>query len=281
MMIQDIAPHQFNNHYYPNCFPKKEDFVIACKDNSVLLKWRENAGEGVFPTVSEYETDEKLVYLFSIDDERYFMDLTTDDGKNINGFTYLDIRKIRDLSGIPKMYAFAAFTAIHLAKWYDTNRFCGKCGSRLMHHSSERAMRCENCGEVFYPRINPAVIVGVTNHDKLLLTKYQTGYRHNALVAGFTEIGETLEETVLREVMEEVGLKVKNIRYYKSQPWGMACDLLAGFFCEVDGDDKIKMDSHELRYAEWVERSEIELQPQEYSLTNEMMKVFKMGNFVT
>ena len=111
----------------------------------------------------------------------------------------------------------------------------------------------------------------------MLITRYRTGFANNALVAGFTEIGETFEETVEREVMEEVGLKVKNIRYYKSQPWGIAADILTGFYCEVDGSDEIKMDENELKYAEWVERDEIVLQPQEYSLTNEMMKRFKDG----
>lgn len=75
--------------------------------------------------------------------------------------------------------------------------------------------------------------------------------------------------------MEEVGLKVKNIRYYKSQPWGMASDILMGYFCEVDGDDDIFMDESELKYAEWVYREDIVLQPSDYSLTNEMMKIFK------
>ena len=94
-------------------------------------------------------------------------------------------------------------------------------------------------------------------------------------MAGFTEIGETLEETVAREVMEETGVRVKNIRYYKSQPWGMAQDILAGFFCEADGDAQIRMDENELRYAQWVKREEIELQPNNLSLTNEMMRMFK------
>ena len=75
--------------------------------------------------------------------------------------------------------------------------------------------------------------------------------------------------------MEETGLKVKNIRYYKSQPWGIASDILMGFYCDVDGDDEIKMDESELKYAQWVPREEIVLQPLEYSLTNEMMKMFK------
>ena len=92
-------------------------------------------------------------------------------------------------------------------------------------------------------------------------TKYKTGFAHNALVAGFTEIGETMEETVKREVMEETGLKVKNIRYYKSQPWGIASDILLGYYCDVDGDDTITMDESELKYAEWVKREDIVLQP--------------------
>ena len=136
---------------------------------------------------------------------------------------------------------------------------------------------CPSCGNVVYPRINPAVIVGVIKGDKLLITRYRSGYAHNALVAGFTEIGETLEETVVREVMEETGIKVKNIRYYKSQPWGMAQDILVGFFCEADGDGDIHMDESELKYAEWVSRENIVLQPNNLSLTNEMMKMFKEG----
>ena len=129
-----------------------------------------------------------------------------------------------------------------------------------------------------YPRINPAVIVGVIKGDCLLITRYRTGYGHNALVAGFTEIGETLEQTVEREVMEETGVRVKNIRYYKSQPWGIAQDLLAGFYCDADGDGEIRLNEDELKYAEWVPREEIVLQPNDLSLTNEMMKQFKQKN---
>ena len=136
-------------------------------------------------------------------------------------------------------------------------------------------MYCCGCGNKIYPRINPAVIVGVIKGDSLLITRYRQGYAHNALVAGFTEIGETMEQTVEREVMEETGVRVKNIRYYKSQPWGLAQDMLLGYFCEADGDGEIHMDENELKFAEWVKREDIVLQPNNFSLTNEMMSVFK------
>ena len=117
--------------------------------------------------------------------------------------------------------------------------------------------------------------MGVIKDDCILITRYKQGYAHNALVAGFTEIGETLEQTVAREVMEETGIKVKNIHYYKSQPWGIAQDLLIGFFCEADGDCEIHMDQNELKYAEWVNQKDVVLQPNSASLTNEMMQVFR------
>ena len=98
-----------------------------------------------------------------------------------------------------------------------------------------------------------------------------------ALIAGFTEIGETFEQTVAREAMEETGLRVKNIRYYKSQPWGVVDDILAGFYCELDGDDVITRDEAELAVAQWTRREDVVLQPDDLSLTNEMMTLFKEG----
>ena len=122
------------------------------------------------------------------------------------------------------------------------------------------------------------MIVAVVDGDRILLTKYANRpFKNYALIAGFTEIGETLEETVAREVMEEAGLRVKNIRYYKSQPWGIVDDLLAGFICEVDGSREIHMDRQELKEAEWVKREDIPGEDDDFSLTSEMMHRFKAG----
>ena len=129
-----------------------------------------------------------------------------------------------------------------------------------------------------FPKICPAVIIGVTHGDRILMSKY-TGriYKNYALLAGFNEIGESIEETVSREVMEEVGLKVKNIRYYKSQPWSFSDTLLMGFFCDLDGEEEINLDREELAMAEWFDREKMPVEREDLSLTNDMMMAFKEG----
>ncbi len=266
-MIQDIYPSRLDNSF-TDCTPDKRDSLLYFDENGRLLSKTEN---GILSFTPGTE-GAKAVYLFSVDDKRYFLSFEKPDDIP-DGFGFRTIRELRDSCTGKEL--FIAFTAFHLWKWYDDNRYCGKCGGRLSCDSTERALVCRSCGGKIYPRINPAVIVGVVKRDCLLITRYRQGYAHNALVAGFTEIGETLEQTAEREVMEETGIKVKNIRYYKSQPWGMAQDILVGFFCEADGDGEIHMDESELKYAEWVKREDIVLQPNSTSLTNEMMRVFK------
>lgn len=267
-MIQDIAPHQMNISYR-SAEPSDDSPIMVFRDGKLL-----SGHDGMKIIFPKYrEVGGRTVCLFSVDDTEYY--LSEEAGMEPEGYEYRSMRELRKLKTAETTELFAAFTAYHLSEWYLSNRFCGRCGGRMVHDTTERAEVCPACGCKTYPRINPAVIIGIRNNDRILITKYRTGYAHSALVAGFTEIGETLEDTVRREVMEEVGLKVKNITYYKSQPWGMAMDLLAGFFCDVDGDDRIRMDENELKYAEWVERDKIELQPSDISLTNEMMKVFQ------
>lgn len=270
-MIQDIAPDRLDIAFTP-ATPRAEDRILAF-DGDGKLPVNIHDGAIRFTTGKEIPA-EGVVYLFSVNSDRYFL-APRQEGAVPPGFEAKTVRELRDTGGGKEL--FAAFTAYHLWRWYADNRYCGRCGGTTGFHPEERALRCERCGNVIYPRINPAVIVGVTRGDSLLITRYRAGYAHNALVAGFAEIGETLEETVKREVMEETGIRVRNIRYYKSQPWGMAQDLLAGFFCEAVEPAEIRMDRKELKYAEWVRREDIVLQPNDLSLTNEMMKQFRQG----
>lgn len=284
-MIQDIYPHKLDNHYRTKAQAQAESIVLCFGEEGLLHYKVEEAAESeettlAFPKCQDFPKGAvapgALTYLFSVDSEEYFLLENVPDSLPPEAF-FTPVRKLRRMGLAPKYKIFAAITAFQLANWYRNNRFCGRCGEKTTHSDTERALVCPSCKNTVYPRIVPAVIVGIRNGEKLLLTKYRTGFAHYALVAGFTEIGETLEETVLREVMEETGLHVKNITYYKSQPWGIVDDILAGFYCDVDGDETIHMDQNELKLAEWVDRSEIVLQPDDFSLTNEMMLRFKDG----
>lgn len=281
-MIQDISPKKLNNSFDPNKKAASNSLVLIHKNGDFLIKVNDEDKSLAFPYLKDFQdsSEMELVYLFSIDEEDFFLlqnQYAIASSLYPEGFDFCNMKQLRNYYLSPKHYIFAAFTALQLSEWYEGTVYCGKCGAKNENSKTERARVCPVCCKTVYPRINPAVIVGVTNEDKILLTKYKTGFAHNALVAGFTEIGETIEETVAREVMEETGINVKNIRYYKSQPWGIASDILMGFYCDVDGDDTITMDASELKYAQWVQREDIELQPLDYSLTNEMMKMFKEG----
>ncbi len=282
-MLQDILPYKMDNHYYPDAVPKADSRIIVMKgeisDREILIK-RTDGDRVSFPAFSEFASisKEKVIYLFKIADEEFFLsDGELSDEMIPKECKFCRISELRREKIEPKSNVFAVYTAFHLYEWYSTTRFCGKCGSPNANDSLERARVCTVCGNRIYPRINPAVIIGVTDKEsnRIILTRYRSGFAQNALVAGFTEIGETLEETVRREVMEEVGLEVGNVRYYSSQPWGVASDILSGFFCDVAGNKEIRMDSSELKYAEWVSPEDIVLQIPDYSLTNEMMRLFK------
>ena len=273
-MIQDIAPHIFSNAYAPKR-PEATSYalyfdgrtVLAGKDSSVLRFPRFAELNGIEESVYE-----KAIYLFAIDNDCFYLVHQVPEGQP--EFELKDIGLFRT-SG-PRHLAFAGITAYSLYKWYDNHQFCSHCGTKLVPHEKERMLHCLTCNNTEYPKIMPAVIIAVTNGNKILLSKYANReYTRYALLAGFTEIGETAEETVKREVMEEVGLTVKNIRYYKSQPWGFDSNLLLGYFCELAEEGEIRLDEEELSVAEWVDYHDIPEDKEKLSLTHEMMTYFK------
>ncbi len=274
-MIQDIFPMVYHNEYR-TFEPDQESMIITFRENQVLMGQDETGSR--FPQYRELSLgDGEIQYLFAIDEQKYFLWMTSESVVK-EGYEYVPVGGFREMK--PRHAAFVAVTAYQLFRWYADNRFCGRCAQTMLKDDKERMLYCPRCGNIIYPRIAPAVIVGVVDGDRLIMTKYAgREYNRYALVAGFTEIGESLEQTVEREVMEEVGLRVKNIRYYKSQPWSMSGTLLSGFFAELDGNDEITMDEEELSEAAWFHRNEITIQDDTISLTREMIMAFKAGLF--
>lgn len=271
-MIQELYPYKLDNQYR-NAVPKAGDRIISIRDHRMLVKERED-GTIDFPKIEElgvrFQKNGISRYLFSVDDTQFFLFHNLE----LAGYEYRTVGYLRGKA--PKHLVYAGMVGWQLAGWYETHQFCGRCGQELVHDEKERMMKCPICGHMEYPKICPCVIVGVIHEDKILVTKYRdrkTNYY--ALVAGFAEVGETIEETVHREVMEETGVKVKNLRYYKCQPWPFSESLLFGFFCELDGSDEITMEEDELSVAKWISRDELDVTCNDFALTNEMLAVFK------
>jgi NAD+ diphosphatase len=291
-MIHDILPHVLDN-VFKVCDPKPTDFVIRCDGAKTLLK-KIVSGEGAassasyaIPRVGELLAlegktlgDFKGHYLFSIDDTAFFLDdCTTGQSAGTTatpaGYEYMGSRTFRSMNPVERM---GGATAVHIAHWESLNRFCGRCGSATTCGNKERSIVCPQCGNVVYPRISPVVIVAVRNGDKLLMA-------HNIdnpnprlfLISGFVEIGESLEQAVHREVLEEAGLRVKNVRYFGSQPWPFSDSLIAGFTAELDGDDTIRMQQEELSEAMWVKREDIPEYETDVSISCCLIENFRRG----
>ncbi|MBQ8588911.1 MAG: NAD(+) diphosphatase [Firmicutes bacterium] len=298
-MIQDIAPHVFHNEYTPR--PLKDLDAIVCYDgNKVLMDITAGEDKAIFPQLNDFTPEQqqriresrRLQYLFAIDEIGYIlvpMDRIFNPGTEPvdsdwtgatgNTLRFLHIQKVRQQSD--NCVGHAMMVSYHLSDWMNKHCFCGRCGSMTVPHAKERAMYCESCGNIIYPQISPAVAVAVVDPktDRILLAKGLGEFKKFALIAGYVEIGETIEDCVRREVMEEVGLKVGKLHYFKSQPWGLTGIEMMGFYAELDGDDTVTIQETELAEARWFDRSELKEEPT-MSLSFTLIDTFRRGEYV-
>jgi len=178
------------------------------------------------------------------------------------------------LSNESEPLSMIASRASQLLSWYLNHRFCGRCGTPTKPKKEEPAMLCPSCEHMDFPRLSPAVMVRIRKDNKILLAK-NSHYKgnHYSLIAGFVEAGETLEEALMREVQEEVGLEVKNIQYFHSQSWPMPHTLLVGFTADYAGGE-ITPDEEEILEAHWIDPGKEDNIPGKGSLAREMIDDF-------
>jgi len=275
-MIQDIFPHRFNNRYLANKAIEESDFVLQYTENSLLLKTSGDEFElprkRDFPEISDQT---ESTFLFTLNEVPCFLivDKLKTDRPNL---IYKEISFFRTTS--QHEIAWITLVGFHLMNWYSQNRFCGKCGVKTLHKPDERALLCPDCQTVVYPKISPAIIVAIICNEKILLAR-NSNFSGNwfSLVAGYADIGESLEETLMREVKEEVGLDVTNIRYYKSQPWPLSGSMMIGFVAEADENQPIVIDEKEITEAAWFTRGNLPNYPLNISIAGEMIEKFEKG----
>lgn len=265
-MLHEIGNHKFSNEYLIRA-PKENDLYVIVKNRKILAKKIDDNYE--LPSFNTVGKLSGATYLFKIDDVGFFM---ADD--DLEGYEYINARDFRYFEN--HWLRYGILTGISLVSWYQNNNYCGRCGKPLIKDAKERMLRCE-CGNMIFPRINPVSIVGIIKDNKMLLTKYTDSGRfaRYALVAGFVEFGETLEQATEREIMEETGLKVKNFKYFGSQPWPFSDSLIFGVFCELDGDDTVTFNDNELCVADWLSPEEMPEEKELASITYLMMDEFR------
>ncbi|MEE8414186.1 MAG: NAD(+) diphosphatase [Dehalococcoidales bacterium] len=191
----------------------------------------------------------------------------------------MSFRELRSLYGLLNEDIFLlAGKAIQIVNWDQTHQYCGRCGHKTQTLQGERANKCQVCGFTSYPRLSPAVITAVLKDNKILLS-HNAAFRGNmhSLIAGFVEPGETLEECVKRELLEEVGIQVKNVKYFGSQPWPFPNSLMIGFTAGYESGE-ISVDGKEVLEAGWYGVNNLPELPPEMSIAREIIDWFIQNN---
>lgn len=257
---------------------KSHDLYFTLFKGSILMKNEENNLN--VPSLDEIRKlnieyiDEFL--LGEIDGKSCFAIEAVSEIKLTDNFELIPLNELGPL--VDEELFLVAGRANQILNWDKTHRFCGRCGSRTENKKNEMAKICPSCSHVMYPVICPAIIVGVTKGDKILLA-HNKNFKNNmySLIAGFVEAGEDLKSTVKREVFEEVGIKIKNIKYFKSSPWSFPNSLMIGFFAEYESGE-IKVDGDEIVNADWFTKDNFPNIPKKFTLARKIIDGFVEKN---
>ena len=194
-----------------------------------------------------------------------------EDAPLADGWKSIPVRRLLSM-GFSSRDTAKIIRACHIVQWRRESRFCGTCGSRNDDVRGQAQRICPKCGRMEFPRICPAVIVLITDSDNRILLAHNRHFKTNLYshISGFNEAGETLEETVAREVREEINIKVKNIEYVKSQPWPFPNSLMLGFKASYSSGE-IQPDGQEIEDAKWFTPDSLPELPGEGSLSRELI----------
>jgi NAD+ diphosphatase len=271
----------FTHHHAPEAKPAAIDYCLVIQGDRLLARTGGDTGVGlpVFKDVAAWlvpsplqpalhagSFDEDPVWLLAIDDEVAAAPA---------GWDWHETRSL--LAAFTPAQLNAVSCARELAWWQTRHRYCGHCGTPTVDASGERAKRCPSCEAVFYPVVSPAVIVAVTCGDQLLLA-HNRNFRPGmfSLLAGFVDPGETLEQAAVREVREEVGIEIGELRYVTSHPWPFPNSLMVGF-CARYRSGEIVVDGKEIEQAGWYSRGSLPEIPRPGTLAHSLITRWLQG----
>lgn len=233
-----------------------------------------NSGNLAVPFFSDgLISPNQFEYIEEFDNNSYACSIL-ESNSPIDGFEFKNLRE-NYKNGSEKQFRHAS-TAFQLVNWRRNDKFCSCCGKKLIRHKIERAMNCQSCNKLYFPRISPCIIVAITKDDTVLLA-HNKNFKPGAysIIAGFMEAGETTEESVKREVLEEVGIEIENINFIESQSWPFPDSLMLGFSAEWKSG-KIRPDGVEIIEANWYKEDQLPQIPSKIAIGGKLIhKAFK------
>ncbi|HBE77808.1 MAG TPA: NAD(+) diphosphatase [Firmicutes bacterium] len=210
-----------------------------------------------------------LQYLGSLDDKPCYTALLSGTANIPKNMSFIRVRDLYDK--FPEDLFWLIGRAFHITVWDRRTLYCGSCGAPTENMTRVRAKVCPKCRQLIFPRISPAIIVAIFREGKILLARNRNLPADLfTVIAGFVEPGETLEECLQREVREEVGIAVKNIRYFSSQPWPFPDSLMVAFTAEYAGGD-IQVDGEEIIEADWFSADNLPKVPGKVSVARKLI----------
>jgi NAD+ diphosphatase len=244
-------------------FAFKESKLLICQEpSSVSLPFLIDFGELGLTPLSEH-------YLGRLDDRPCYAVEVAEGTIPPSGMTFEGLRQV--YGRLDEDLFWIAARAVQIVDWDRTHQFCGRCGVQMRTMTTERAKECPQCGLLHFPRLAPAIIVLVERGNKLLLARsrhFPSGMY--SVIAGFVESGESLEEAVVRELNEEVGVDVKDIRYFGSQSWPFPHSLMIGFTATYAGGE-ISLDDSEIEDAGWFTADHLPRIPDKISIARKLI----------
>ena len=192
--------------------------------------------------------------------------------KDLPGFNWVGLRDF--LEQLSESEFQTAGRALQILRWHFDHLFCGRCGRATSQHNSDLAKFCAHCAIDFYPRLSPCIITLITRGDECLLAWHRRSKQEKySCLAGFIEVGESPEQTLEREVREEVGLEVTNIRYVASQPWPFPGQLMLGYFAEYSSG-VIQVEQEEIVSAYWFKYDQLPKTPPITTISGQLISRF-------
>lgn len=270
--MSDFSTHDYHIEIYEaHAFEKLEGLLVATCDGQLVTP---EGKAGLFWDIAGFQplADGETPHFLGVygGNQVFVVEVSPDALRRFDPIV-LGLRQL--LGQVPDGLFRLLGRALQIADWYSGHAYCGYCGGKTRPVPNERAMGCESCRKIYFPRISPCIMALIHKGDYCLLARHGLHRGFHTVLAGFIEPGESAEGALHREVAEEVGLKVDNLKYVASQPWPFPGQLMLGYFAAYKAGE-IQVDGVEIVDADWFHYAQLPEIPGDFTLSGQLIRQF-------